>query len=87
MVQSYIYLKWKNLGSKYYAIGLIMYILLVGFLSLFAVTVNHPLSVYCKCHCVMMYVVMIHVTCINIGNLTSNSVPEGKSHHCGKQIM
>ena len=48
VVKSFIYLKWKKHGVKFYVGILLPYILLVGFLSLFVVTVNHPLSENCK---------------------------------------
>ena len=57
VVKSFVYLKWKKLGLKFYVGILLPYILLVGFLSLFAVTVNHPLSENCK-QCTM-YIILL----------------------------
>ena len=48
VVSSYIYLKWKKVGAKFYAINLMAYVFFIFFLSLYAMTVNHPLSESCK---------------------------------------
>jgi hypothetical protein len=48
VVRSYIYEKWKSQGIGFYFLDFMFYIIFLGFLSLFVVVVNHPLSDVCK---------------------------------------